>query len=142
MQNVHRDGPPRPRRRPSAASPRIFGFPQAVFMIFASLGKSKRWNGVSHFFDARSDKVRFQLKIKVFYRCVPGYLFFGAFRETGKSFLRGRLRWRIRILLTCSPVLTCRGVRSEHQLVKAEAERTAQNSAPRADFFLFQGRLF
>ena len=40
----------------------------------------------------------------------------------GKSFLRGRLRWRIRILLTCLPVLTCRGVRSEHQLVKAEAE--------------------
>jgi hypothetical protein len=54
-------------------------------MIFASLGKSKSWNGVSHFFDARSDKVRFQLKIKVFYRCVPGYLFFGAFRETGPA---------------------------------------------------------
>ena len=60
----------------------------------------------------------------------------------GKSFLRGRLRWRIRILLTCSPVLTCPGVRSEHQLVKAEAERTAQDSAPRADLFFFSGRLF
>ena len=83
MQNVHRDGPPGPRRRPSAASPRIFGFPQAVFMIFASLGKSKSWNGVSHFFATHSSKVRIQLKIKVFYRCVPGYLFFGAFRETG-----------------------------------------------------------
>ena len=54
---------------------------------------------MSHFFGTHSSKVRFQLKIKVFYRCAPGDLFFGAFRETGKSFLRGRLRWRIRILL-------------------------------------------
>ena len=60
----------------------------------------------------------------------------------GKLFLRARLRWRIRILLTCSPVLTCPGVRSEHQLVKAEAERTAQNSAPRADIFSFRGDYF
>ena len=42
---------------------------------------------MSHFFDPHSSKVRIQLKNKVFYRCVPGYLFFGAFRETGKSLL-------------------------------------------------------
>ena len=45
--------------------------------------KKKCRNGVSHFFDPHSSKVRIQLKNKVFYRCVPGYLFFGAFRDTG-----------------------------------------------------------